>query len=607
MRLSDGKNRLRSLAALLAMSAVPAAAAEVRLQISSRDTQVGVPVTLRVVIEGADDGSPPALPDIPNLKVRARGGPMRQSQMSIVNGAVQSSTTLTYDFELTPTKEGAFTIPSFEVTAGGQKHPTQPITLTVSKSETNDLLFVEIKGDRSRLYVGESLQLTLQIWLRPFTDRAYGKLNEPSMWSCISDATDWGGFRETLEKMAAQRTAPKGREVRRKDSQGQERGYYLYEISRTTQVNKPGQLSAEDINVVVSYPTGVARSNDLFSMGMLRLTGAVPISGQARISPIEVLPVPAEGRPAWYSNAVGRYTISTSAKPTDVAVGDPITLTLVVNGSGNLDELQPPPLAALPELNADFRVPADPLAGEVTTDGKRFSISIRASSDSVQQIPPIPFAFFDPQLEKFVTVRSEPIPLQVKPAEKLAVSQIVDSTGNRPATAARLTESTGGILANYTGMDEVLRNQEVTLGTATTLALIVPPLAFAATWLGRRRSERLRTDVGFARGRRARREAVARLKPAEKAELRDTAAAVCSALSQYVADRCNVPGGGMTRAAVVESLRARGVRPEVVGQVDELLDECEAIHYGGGGNRVSGDLLHSAMGCIDRLEREKMG
>lgn len=602
-------NSMASVAMAIALltCAAPAAAAEVQLKISSRETQVGVPVTLQVVIEGTDDGSPPSLPAIPNLKVRDGGGPARHSQMTIVNGVMRSNITLTYEYELTPTREGRFTIPSFEVTAGGKTHKTQPISLVVSKSETNDLLFVEIKGDRKKLYVGESLKLSLQIWLRPFTDRAYGKLNEPSMWSCINEKSDWGSFRESLEKMAAQRMAPKGRELLRKDSKGQERSYYLYEIERTVQVDRPGQLRAEDINIVVTYPTGVARSNDLFSMNMLRLTGATTISAQAMVEPIEVLPVPQEDRPAWYSGAVGHYTIEATAKPTDVSVGDPITLTLLINGTGNLAELLPPPMAELPELTTDFRVPSDPLAGEVTSDGKRFSISIRAASDTVKQIPPIPFAFFDPQSEKFETVRSEPIPLQVKPAEKLAVSQIVDSTGKRPAAPDRLTESAGGILANYTGMDEVLKHQDLTWGPATGAALLLPPIALAVAWFGRRRSERLRTDVGFARGRRARREAIARLAHADSTSARETAAAVCSAISQYVADRCNVPGGGLTRSAVVEQLGSRAVDAALIQEVNSLLEECETIHYAGSGSRMAADLRNAATQCIDRLEREKMG
>ncbi|HOA71800.1 MAG TPA: BatD family protein [Phycisphaerae bacterium] len=588
----------------LLVTASGAGAANVQVNVSSRETVVGVPIVMQIAIESTGAEPPPQLPEIPDVKVRSRGGPMRSSQTTIINGVVESKTTLTYEYELTPMREGRIVIPAFEVTADGQVHQTSPISIVVSKSETEDLLFVEVQGDRGKLYVGESLQVKLQIWLRPFVDRNYGRLAAASMWSCINlERSEWGIFREPLEQMLARRAEPRGREVLRKDSQGQERAYYLYEIERTIEVNRPGPLTAEDINIVVTYPTRLGRSNDIFSMGRLMMTSSMPLAAQATVAPIEVLPLPVEGKPAWFSGAVGRYTIEASAKPTEVAVGDPITLTLRIDGDGNLQELQPPPLAELPELTERFRVPSEPLAGEVGSDGKRFSVSIRAVSDDVASIPPIPFAFFDPREEKYVTVYTESIPLKVTPADKLAVSQIVDSTGNRQAVG-RLTESAGGILANYTGMREVLTPQDVRWGPLTWMALVLPPIGFVVCWMVQSRSHRLRTDVGFARRRRAKRDAVARLRSANST--RDAAGAVSLALGQYVADRCNLPSGGMTRAAVVSELQARAVNEELVREIDALLAECEAIHYAGSGTRSPEELRNAALRCIDRLEREKL-
>jgi hypothetical protein len=579
--------------------------ATVDANVSSRETQVGVPITLRVTINDAEDAPAPVVPDIPDVRVRSRGGPSRSSQTTIINGAMQSRTSLTYDYELTPTKEGRFVIPAIEVKLGNVTGKTTPISVVVSKSETGDLLFVEIKGNRKKLYVGETLGLKLQIWLRPFTDPRYGKLSESNMWSLVDRESTWGGFGETLQQMMSRGEGINGREALRKDSQGQERSYYLYEVERNVQVDRPGPLPPEDINIIVTYPTRLAPSNSLFSSG-LRMVSATRISGQAKIEPIEVLPVPTEGRPAFYSGAVGTYQIEATAKPTEVTVGDPITLTLTVKGSGNLDKLQPPPLASIPALTNSFRVPAEPLAGEVTPEGKKFSVSIRATSENVTEIPPIPFAYFNAMTEKYVTVASEAIPLKVKPADKLSMSQIVDASGNRQPVANRLTESASGILANYTGMDEVLAQQAFQPGLAVLVIAVLPPLSFVVSWTIRRRSERLRTDVGFARKRRAKRDAVRRLQGISTDAAGSAAAAITAALGQYVADRCNLPAGGMTRAAVVAQLRARNVTATRVSEVDALLEECEAIHYGGTGVRSAADLQQAAMRCVEALESERI-
>lgn len=594
------------VAALMLGAATPAWAGRVQARLSPQETQVGIPVLLQITIENGQTNEAPAIPHIPDVHVHSLGIPSQSMQTTVVNGVARSSSSVTWSYELTPSKDGRFTVPAIEVETDTGLQKTSPITLLVNKSLNQDRLLVEIKGDRKMVYVGESLELTLQIWVKPAADLSGGTLPAHVMWGLIERRrSKWGNFVEPLQQQLNQHRSPDGREEIRKDSQGIDRGYYLYEIKHTLQANRPGQLTLDPVNIFFVYPERLGQ--DVF--GRLQMVEQSMLTAQATVEPIEVLPVPMQNRPVCYSGAVGIYQIQTTAKPTEVTVGDPITLTLTVNGTRNLQELQPPPLALLPELTSHFRVPTDPLAGEVTGEGKRFTVSIRANSEAVTEIPPIPFAYFDPIRQEFVTVRSQPIPLTVKPAEKLAMSQIVDSTGAHAPVANRLTEMSSGILANYTGMDEVLVQQAFVPGFGIWAALLLPPIGFIASFIWRRHSERLRTDVGFARKRRARRDAVIRLRDISSDFSSDgasqAAAIVSAALRQYVADRCNLPTGGMTRASVLEQLQRRSARADVIVQMDALLEECEGIHYAGAGTRSARELERMAMSCIENLEREK--
>ena len=72
---------------------------------------------------------------------------------------------------------------------------------------------------------------------------------------------------------------------------------------------------------------------------------------------------------------MGRYGITVQAQPAEVSVGDPITVVIDIRdrtSGSRLDVLQPPILEATPELAEKFRIPTDPLAGEVYGDTKRF-------------------------------------------------------------------------------------------------------------------------------------------------------------------------------------------------------------------------------------------
>jgi len=580
-------------------------AAEVKMQVSTRETYVGVPITVRIAVENAEKHEEPVFPEIPGVTVRLAGGPNRSSQITMINGRTTQNLTDSYDYRLTPHKTGRISIPPITVQADGKTHKTQPIVIVVSKSETGDLLFVELKGKRKSLYVGEPLEVTLQIWLKPYVDRRFNyTFSEANMWSRIEETSEWGVFEETWRDLLSRRRRPRGRETLRKDAQGNERAYYLFELDKTIWPQRPGTLDVGELNVLVSYPTRLERRRGIFSMGNLAIAETRPLSAQVQVEPIEVKGIPTEGRPAFYSGAVGRYEISASAKPTEVAVGDPITVTLTITGTGRLDLLQPPPLPELQELTRDFKVPSDPLAGEVQGNKKQFAQSIRAKTDEVTAVPAIPFAYFDPQRETFVTVRTQPIPIEVEPAARLSATQIVDA-GTGKVVARSLTEVSGGILANYTGMDEVLSQQVFTPGWPSAVGLGLGPILFLATWLVQRHRDRLRCDVSFARRRSAKRVALGRVHDAARTGGTELAASLAAALGGYVADRCNLPTGGLTRAAVVDQLDRRGVPNDIVDQIDKLLDACETLQYAGGGGTDRESFVQAVRRCIHRLERER--
>ncbi len=156
-------------------------------------------------------------------------------------------------------------------------------------------------------------------------------------------------------------------------------------------------ISGSDITIIVSYPEEIGRARDPFEFGFTtsrrnRVIKSRPIVQSAEVTPIEIQPIPVSGQPVDYAGAVGQFKFNVSAKPTNVAVGDPITLSLSISGTGRLDILQPPPLLEWTELTEAFKIPTDPMAGVVQGRRKQFTQSIRPRSDAVDEIPAIPFS-----------------------------------------------------------------------------------------------------------------------------------------------------------------------------------------------------------------------
>ncbi len=492
--------------------AAPLLAQSVSARLSAREAFVGMPIVLQIQIANATDYELPEVGEIDGCDVRSAGAPSQSTQITIFNGRRSQSRSVTIQYLITPRREGTYEVPSLKVVVDGREQMTRPLRFVATKSETGDLLFVEIEGSKNKVYVGESLDLTLRIWVKPFRDRERQiTLSEGQMWQCVSRQTAWGSFSEALVKMAENNQRPAGREVLREDGEGIERGYYLYEISGTVYPKRPGEIDASDVQVIFNYPTALGRSRDPFesmfggrsigrssllqqmmnddffssSIGRsLTVSASRPVVGEAQVGSTEVVPIPTEGRPADYRGAVGRYQIVTNAEKTTVNAGDPLTFQIGIVGDGPMELVQAPPLSELGSLTGDFKVSGQPLAGFVRDETKVFSTKIRPRREGVTEIPPIPFSFFDPDAEAFETVYSRPIPIEVGAAETLALDAVFGNAGGRKSDSAGGEKATvANDLPNFeNAYSESLlgREQPHTSFVLVWVAVVAPPLVWLA-------------------------------------------------------------------------------------------------------------------------------
>ena len=118
---------------------------------------------------------------------------------------------------------------------------------------------------------------------------------------------------------------------------------------------------------------------------------------------VRELPAPA---PAGFGGAVGQFKLVSKIVPEKAAVGEPITWTLELSGSGNW-----PDLAGLPsrEVSSDFQV-VQPKAKRTPAEGKLFDVTL---AEDVVLLPtkagsyalgPVNFVYFDPKNGGYKTV-----------------------------------------------------------------------------------------------------------------------------------------------------------------------------------------------------------
>ena len=578
---------------------------EVSVTYTANQTWVDTPIQIQFTIENADQIGDPVIPEQDGLEIEYLGVTNEFSQTSIINGVRSSKRTLSLSFSVNPLREGTFEIEPITIEVNKKPFSSSPITLNAIAPRNDGRVFVELTGPARAVYMGESVNLTLEIWVEQYTAEDYGvEASESVTWQLVDlNQTDWGPFRETIQELVNNRQRPKGT-VRAKDG----RIYFRYELQREVRpadIRELDQLT--DVTVAVSYPTGVRRARSLFNSG-LEFTGLIPLRVRADVGEIDITPLPEEGRPSDFRGAVGDFVVRASAKPVKVAAGDPITFSLLIgNVDANdsvLDTLRPPPLDQLDALTRDFKIPTDPIAGTVDGNIKIFTQSIRPRNENVTEIPAIPFSFFDPDLDDYRTLYTNPIPIKVTPAEMLASGDIVrggDQAFSAPDRSldANAPESGADLAllgANFPVDERLLSRNSISVSWGSYVVLGTPPLAFLAglALVARRRWRERNPDSIRART------AASRTLGALRREERP--GEVGRQVRTYISDRSGRPSASITSSEAIRLVRAVQAEPEVLKSIENLLRTTERSGYGGTTEEDS-QLASEAIRIIRALER----
>lgn len=559
------------------------AAPRIELELGNTPIYVGEACVVTVKVHDfAQEGCPRPTPgEVSNCVIRSIGSASRSEFVQIIGNRRTVTKTWSFSYELTPQRVGELTIPPFEVTVDGQVLRTQPRTVRVRVSDADELMWVEVAVDREKIYVGQRVRATMTIWVVPPT---YGRQRlDASTTLRRIEPVDFGPF--PLE-VTNQNSILRVRTVN-----GERTTLYAYEFQADFVADRAGPLDFDQITVGMLYPT---------SAGNRRLRT------QPRVAPIEVRPIPMEGRPANFTGAVGVYDLETRATPRSVRVGDPIQLEIDIFGDGPIRTLPAPLLHEYEPLTRHFRVPDETLAGELVNGRRRYTVTIRAVSDEVAEIPPIELPYFDPDAERFVTARSDAIPLDVEPAAEIEAPDLVPEGAEEGGAASVGLEALDGLQDIETRPGALLARSPRVTPRAVSAVMFGPPAIFLATWGGVTIARRRSADPRGRRRQRALSNATRRIQEAGNGSAQERAAAIVAALSGYLADRTGEPPARFVGTASIDYLRARGVSPDVVQQWSDVITRCEEASFGGATPSDASQLEQAAGACLRAVQRERI-
>jgi hypothetical protein len=582
------------------------AAMQVAAQVdTSRPIYADSPFSYSIVVV---NGSKPETVDLSPLKNFNPSNPYEQTRSTNINGQQTNYNILTY--ELIAPGPGEHVLPAVDVTVGGKLYKTNPVAFTVVEPGTTKQIDVDVELSASSCYVGQPVVLTFSFFV--WTDIARREAISNISFRVPVLENDSFYVEDVDDTVPTQRLAEipvNGQRQSVLQDQLSHQGVDCVRVrfSKVLIPRTPGEFSLEaasasaDLAVAQSAPA----SRSMFDSFFGSRYEYKRFNARSRALELKVLPVPDAGKPADFYGLVGNYTISATAAPVQVSVGDPITLTIRIGGSRYLKPIQWPTLETI-EGFSDFKIPSERADGEIQSGQKVFTQTVRAGSDRVRQIPPIPLSFFDAEKGTYQTIYSNPIPLEVSPTRTVTGADIERNT--QFTSARRQMESIKeGLSANYTSADALIP-QQFHIGSAVTgllfwLLWAGPAAVLVLSLFGRMLTLQNPKRAAARRRKTACSTAVRRLR---KLPLQSHAAGseVSRILKQYMADKFNKVSGALTAEDVYRLIADAVSDGTIAERFKQLIERTEAAAYSPAAFDFNADTQHEIIAILREVEKK---
>ena len=289
-----------------------------------------------------------------------------------------------------------------------------------------------------------------------------------------------------------------------------------------------------------------------------------------------VSPLPTEGRPKDFTGAVGDYQFIYEASPTKVKTGDPITLRMTINGTGNFNTVLSPKLDVIEGFNA--------YEPEVKTqeNSKVFTQVLIPGTEKITQVPKATFSYFDPIASQYKSITQGPIAVQVEKSKEELPSKVVEPVS--AASKASEKELAGDIIYIKEAPGKWLPKENPIYKNAVFwLLVVIPLLAFISIYIVVGRMNRIRQDFAYASRLASLKVAKTGMKALKRElKLADSTIfyeALFKTMQSYLGNRLHMPPSGLTFDMVNHKLLSEDVETAVITKIRNLFIVCDTVRF----------------------------
>ena len=344
---------------------------------------------LSLVFEDCEPDGEPKLPAVDGLQFAGR--PSQSSETSMVNFKV--SRTFSYIYPVRPTKRATVVIPAFDIQTDKGAIKVASAQYTVGDApvgnsglSVDDVSSARLETPQKAVWAGEvfPVSYTLDVMRRYF--HSLGSYVEWQATPAVAD--DW--------------TKPDPVETLVRN----ERRVVSVQTTSAS-IKQPGIYSLKPASQLVNLMVGST------AFGLFTQPNVEQRTINSNALELTVKPLPPA--PTEFSGAVGTFTFVSKVIPVNAAIGEPITWTLELAGTGNW-----PDLAGLPqrEVSNDFQV-VQPKSKRTMKDGTLFEgtlsedVVLVPTKAGTYRLPSVRFNYFDPKAGAYKTITTDQVTLTV--------------------------------------------------------------------------------------------------------------------------------------------------------------------------------------------------
>ena len=597
------------LTILLCLAAVGAALAQTLTARAPQQVQEGQQFRLQYTVN-TQDVSGFGMGQIPDaFEVLMGPSTSTQSSYQFINGKASQSSSITYTYILCATKSGTFTIPPAHITAEGNQVNSNSLKIVVSgqaagshqggggrqtqrQDQVNSSripvsekdLFIRVTASKKRVVEQEPVLLTYKVYTLVDLTQLEGKM------------PDLKGF-HTQELPLPQQ---KSFQIEQLDG----RSYRTVTWSQYVmfpQITGTLEIPSITYNGIVLVRN---RNIDPFEAFFNGGSSYSEMKKQIKAPSLSIQVDPLPQRPANFSGGVGRFDIKASIDKQELKANEPVTLQVVVSGTGNLKLIKEPVVNFPKDFDTYDAKVTDKT--RLTTNGVEGSMVYEFLAVPRHQgdfdIPAIEFVYYDTASKQYKTARSEAFHLKVAKGEG-GTSTVQHFTGKEDVQLIAKD-----IRHIKLGDSEQKQAGEFFFGSRSYwVALGVLFAIFVSLFLVFRRRAIENADLVKSRGKKANKVATRRLKQAARLMKENKPSAfydeVLRALWGYVGDKLNIPVEQLSHDNIAARLGERNVDQQTIGDFIGAIDECEFERYAPGDAKGNMNKVYEkAMTAIEHIE-----